>query len=57
MNVTGTVTGVADGTTEASCRQLPVAKVPVRTLRVTVPLPVPEVGLAVNHVALSLATR
>jgi hypothetical protein len=34
-----------------------VAKVPVMTLRVTVPLPVPEAGLAVNHVALSLAVQ
>jgi hypothetical protein len=34
-----------------------VAKVPVMTLRVTVPLPVPEAGLAVNHVALSLADQ
>ena len=32
-------------------------RVPVTTLRVTVPLPVPDAGESVNHAALSLAVQ
>jgi hypothetical protein len=36
---------------------MPAVMVPVATVAVTAPLPVPEAGLSDNHVALSLAIQ
>ena len=59
VKVTGMVTGVTPvpplRVTEPVCE--PVAKDPVAALNVTAPLPVPEAGLTVNQVALSLTVQ
>ena len=59
VKVTGIVTGVTPVPPLRVTEPVwgPVAKVPVAALSVMAPLPVPEAGLTVNQVVLSLALQ
>jgi len=58
VNITGTVTGEAPVAFIVTVALwLPTVKVPVLTVSVTAPFPVPEAGLSLNQAALSLAVQ
>lgn len=58
VNVTGTVTEEAPAAFNVTVAlYLPTDKVPVVTVSVTAPFPVPEAGLSINQAALSLAVQ
>ena len=55
---TGTVTVVAPGALRVMVPLwVPTVRVPVATLTVMLPFPVPELGLRINHAVLSLALQ